>query len=195
MRRGVTQILGDAFPRSSFGEARSAHETLAGVEGSVWDLLILDISLPDRNGLEVLKHLKTAGQDLPVLVLSIHPEEEYAVRALRSGASGYLSKDSIPEELVLAVRKVLGGGRYVSPALAERLALGLDGGKEAYQALSDREYEVMLMVASGRSLKEIAATLCLSVQSVSTYKRRVFEKMNFGSNADLIRYVIDRKLR
>jgi two-component system, NarL family, invasion response regulator UvrY len=194
VRRGLTQILGEAFPLSSFGEATNAHEIFAGVERQTWDLLILDISLPDKNGLDVLKHLKAARPELSVLVLSMHSEAEYAVRALKSGASGYLCKDSIPEELVTAVKRVLGGGRYVSSSLAENLALDLSRKDEAHRALSDREYEVMLMVASGRSLKEIADTLCLSVQSVSTYKRRVFDKMNFATNADLIRYVIDHKL-
>jgi two-component system, NarL family, invasion response regulator UvrY len=194
VRRGLTQILGEAFPLSAFGEAKNAHDILTSIERQKWDLLILDISLPDRNGLEVLRHLKAVMPELSVLVLSMHPEEEYAVRALRSGASGYLCKDSIPEELVKAVRRILGGGRYVSATFAEKLALNLGGVEETYQALSDREYQVMLMVASGRALKEIADTLCLSVQSVSTYKRRVFEKMNFQTNADLIRYVIDRNL-
>jgi two-component system, NarL family, invasion response regulator UvrY len=194
VRRGLTQILGEAFPGATFGEAKNAHDVLAGVEREQWNLVILDIRLPDRNGLEVLKLLKAARPGLSVLVLSMHAEEEYAMRAYRSGASAYLCKDSIPEELVTAVKRVLGGRRYVSPSFAEKLALGIDKERDASQTLSDREYEVMLLVALGKSLKEIAEVLCISVQTVSTYKMRVFEKMNFASNADLIRYVVDRRL-
>lgn len=195
VRRGLKQILDEAFPVSVFGEAANAHEILEKLNGQTWDLIVLDIALPDKNGLEVLKHLKETRPELLVLVLSMYSEEEYAVRALRLGASGYLSKDSIPEELVKAVKTVLRGGRYVSESLAERLALDLGSKGKLHQALSNREYQVMLMVASGGSLKEIGDTLCLSVQSVSTYKSRVFEKMKFKNNADLIRYVIEQKLQ
>lgn len=194
IRRGLIQILSDDFPGPLFGEACNAHEIFEKAQEQGWDLVILDINLPDKSGLDVLKQLKSAYPNLPIFVLSVHQEEEYAVRVLKAGASGYLSKESAPEELVKAVRKILSGGRYVSPSLGERLAFELEKGEDAHQMLSDREYQVMLMIASGKSITEIANALCLSVQSISTYHSRIFEKMGFKNNAELIRYVIDHKL-
>ncbi len=194
MRRGLIQLLSEDFPDSLFGEAWNAHQIFEKVQEQEWDLVILDINLPDKSGLDVLKQLKSAHPGLLIFVLSVHKEEEYAVRVLKAGASGYLSKDSAPEELVKAVRKILGGGRYVSPSLGERLAFELEKGEDAHRTLSDREYQVMLMIASGKSITEIADTLCLSAQSISTYHSRIFEKMGLKNNADLIRYVIDHKL-
>ena len=194
VRLGVMQILNRAFPGCEFGEACNAHQTVEKVKDQEWDLVILDINLPDKSGLDVLKHLKALYPALQIFVLSVHSEEEYAIRVLKTGACGYMCKDSIPEELVEAVRKILGGGKYVSSSLGEKLALGLDKGEDACRTLSDREYQVMLMVASGKSISEIADILCLSVQSISTYRTRVFEKMGFQNNADLIRYIIEHKL-
>jgi two-component system invasion response regulator UvrY len=194
IRRGLMQILSEAFPDSLFGEAWNAHQIFEKVQEQEWDLVILDINLPDKSGLDVLKQLKSVYPGLSIFVLSVHQEEEYAVRVLRAGASGYLSKESAPEELVKAVRRILGGGKYVSPSLGEKLAFELEKGEGAHHMLSDREYQVVLMIASGKSITEIADTLCLSVQSISTYRSRIFEKMGFKSNAELIRYVIDNKL-
>jgi len=194
MRRGLIQLLSEDFPDSLFGEAWNAHQIFEKVQEQEWDLVVLDINLPDKSGLDVLKQLKSAHPGLSIFVLSVHKEEEYAVRVLKAGASGYLSKDSAPEELVKAVRKILGGGRYVSPSLGEKLAFDLEKGEDVHKMLSDREYQVMLMIASGKSITEIADTLCLSVHSISTYHSRIFEKMGFKNNAELIRYVIDHKL-
>jgi len=194
MRRGLIQLLSEDFPDSLFGEAWNAHQIFEKVQEQEWDLVVLDINLPDKSGLDVLKQLKSAHPGLSIFVLSVHKEEEYAVRVLKAGASGYLSKDSAPEELVKAVRKILGGGRYVSPSLGEKLAFELEKGEDAHKMLSDREYQVMLMIASGKSITEIADTFCLSVHSISTYRSRIFEKMGFKNNAELIHYVIDHKL-
>jgi len=196
VRKGVKQILMDDFPQALCGEAGNAHEVFELVKKEDWDILILDMSLPDKSGLDVLKELKIMKPKLPVFMLTVYPEEEYAVRVLKSGGVGYLTKDSIPEELVKAVVKILKGGKYVSPSLAEKLAYNLDQDTEKplHETLSDREYQVMLMVASGKSLTEIADSLCISIKSISTYKTRIFEKMGFKSNAELIRYVIDHKL-
>ena len=194
IRRGLIQILSETFPDSQFGEACNAHQVFEKAQEQVWNIVILDINLPDKSGLDVLKQLKSVHPGLPIFVLSIHREEEYATRVLKAGASGYLSKDGAPEELVIAVKKILAGGKYVSRSLGERLAFELEKGKDAHQMLSDREYQVMLMIVSGKSITEIADTLCLSVQSISTYHSRIFEKMGFKNNAELIRYVIDHKL-
>jgi DNA-binding NarL/FixJ family response regulator len=194
MRRGLIQILGEDFPDSLFGEAQNAHQIFEKVQEQEWDLVILDINLPDKSGLDVLKQLKSAHPGLSIFVLSVHQEEEYAVRVLKAGAAGYLSKESAPEELVKAVRRILGGGKYVSPSLGEKLAFELEKGEDAHRMLSDREYQVMLMIAAGKSITEIAGILCLSAQSISTYHSRIFEKMGFKNNADLIRYVIEHKL-
>ena len=172
MRRGLIQLLSEDFPDSLFGEAWNAHQIFEKVQEQEWDLVVLDINLPDKNGLDVLKQLKSAHPGLSIFVLSVHKEEEYAVRVLKAGASGYLSKDSAPEEFVKAAKKVLAGGKYVSPSLGERLAFELEKGEDAHRTLSDREYQVMLMVASGESITEIANALCLSVQSISTYHSR-----------------------
>lgn len=194
IRRGLMQILGEAFPNSFFGEVCNAHQVFEKTQEQEWDLVVLDIKLPDKSGLDVLKQLKSLYPGLPVFVLSVCREEEYAIRTLKAGASGYLSKESAPEELVKAVKKILAGGKYVSSSLGEKLAFGLEKGEDAHQALSDREYQIMLMIASGMSVKEIASALCLSAQSISTYHSRIFKKMGFKNNAELIRYVIDRKL-
>ncbi|OPY75388.1 MAG: Response regulator UvrY [Syntrophorhabdus sp. PtaU1.Bin058] len=194
IRLGLIQILSEAFPDSQFGEAHNARQIFEKVQEQTWDLVILDISLPDKSGLDVLKQLKSLYPGLSIFILSVYREEEYAIRVLKAGASGYLSKDGAPEELVKAAKKILAGGKYVSPSLGERLAFELEKGEDAHRTLSDREYQVMLMIASGKSVTEIANDLCLSVQSISTYHSRVFEKMGFKNNVELIRYVIDHKL-
>jgi DNA-binding NarL/FixJ family response regulator len=191
VRKGLERILAEAFPTAVFGEARDVQEALDLCARQSWDLLLLDVSMPGRNGLELLKTLHS-GQRPPVLVLSIHPEALYAVRALKSGAAGYLNKQSAPEELVRAARKVLSGGKYVTPVVAEKLAYNLDAdaAKPPHEALSDREYEVLCLLASGKTLKEAAGELALSPKTVSTYRARILEKMNLRTNAELTWYAI-----
>jgi DNA-binding NarL/FixJ family response regulator len=161
-----------------------------------WDVLILDITLPDGSGLDILNELKHQKPDLPVLVLSVHSEDQYALRVLRSGASGYLTKECAPQELVQAVRRVTSGGKYVGLDLAERLAqvLAGDGDAQAHDGLSDREFQILCLIGSGRSVVEIARELSLSPKTVSTYRRRVLDKMNMSNNAELTRYVLEHKL-
>jgi DNA-binding NarL/FixJ family response regulator len=196
VRKGVKQILLEKFPHALCEEATTAREVFEFVERETWDLLILDISLPDKSGLNVLKELKAIKPRLPVLMLTVHPEEEYAMRVFKSGGSGYLTKDSIPEQLVAAVSTILKGGKYVSPSLAEKmvLELGRSSVRPPHQDLSDREYQVMLMIASGKTLKEMADQLCLSPKTVSTYRQRLLEKMELDTNAALVRYAIENNL-
>jgi two-component system, NarL family, invasion response regulator UvrY len=159
-------------------------------------VLVLDVSMPGRGGLEILKDVKQERPKLPVLILSMHPEDQYAVRALKAGAAGYLNKDSAPEELVKAVRKVVGGGRYVSANVAEKLAYDLtsDTGRAPHETLSDREFQVLCMIASGKSVTDIAEELALSVKTVSTYRARILEKMGMRNNAELTHYAIQNRL-
>ena len=196
VRRGLKQVLEEEFDQVVFGEAQNTLEMLHHLQKEDWDVLILDITLPGRSGLEVLGELKLTHPNLPVLVLSMHPEDQYGIRVLKSGASGYMTKESAPDEIVMAIRKVLRGGKYVSPSLAERLAFNLEvnGEKPLHEALSDREYEVMLMIASGKTLTEIAQKLDLSIKTVSTYRTRILEKMKMQNNAELIRYAIKNQL-
>ena len=195
-RRGLKEIIRDAFPKVSFGEAKTAQETLDCVLRESWDIAILDISMPGKSGLDILGDLQRLRPRLPVHFLSMYPEEQYARRALKSGASGYLTKDSVPEELQTAVRRVLTGGRYVSAALAERLAFDLRGGtdKPVHELLSDREFQVLRMIASGKTVKQIADEVSLSVKTVSTYRARILEKTGMKTTAELIRYALQSHL-
>ncbi len=193
VRSGLEQILADAFDEIEVGEATDAEKAIELVDREEWDVVILDISMPGRSGLDALKEIKKAKPALPVLVLSVHPEDQFATRALKAGASGYMTKESAPEELVNAIHKVLAGGKYVSASLAEKLAEDLERDREgvpAHQRLSDREYEVLLLIASGRTITEIADKLSLSVKTISTYRARILEKTKLTSNADLVRYAI-----
>ena len=196
VRRGLKEILAEEFRNARFGEAESGAEAIQHVRQGDWDVLILDVSMPDRSGLEVLKDVKAIRPSLPVLVLSVHPENQYAVRTLRAGAAGYLTKESAPEKLVEAVNKAVTGGQYISVSLAERLADNLRKGRDGlpHEALSDREYEVVCRIASGKLVSEIAEELSLSVKTVSTYRTRALGKMGINSNAALMRYAIDHKL-
>jgi DNA-binding NarL/FixJ family response regulator len=191
VRRGLRQIL-EAEGMSVPVEGGTADEVLAGVEGRTADVLVLDLSLPGGNGLDLLKEVKRRRPELPVLILTVHSEDQYAVRALRAGASGYLTKDMAPEMLVQAIRKVYRGGRFVTPALAERLVLHLhdDPEKPPHESLSNREFEVLRSLASGRTVSEAAETMGLSVKTVSTYRTRILEKMNMKTNAELTHYAI-----
>ena len=196
VRRGLKEILAEEFKNARFGEAESGAETIQQVRQGDWDVLILDISMPDRSGLEVLKDVKAIRPKLPVLVLSVHPEDQYAVRTLKAGAAGYLTKETAPDKLVEAVNKAVIGGQYISVALGERLADDVRKGRDGlpHEALSDREYEVVCMIASGKLASEIAEELSLSVKTVSTYRTRALEKMGIKGNAALMRYAIDHKL-
>jgi len=196
VRQGLIQILGNIPEITVAGEAINGQEVLDKVRAESWDVVILDISMPDCSGLDILKQLKSERPKLPVLVLSMHSEDQYAVRALKAGASGYLTKDSAPDELVKAIRKVVSGGRYVGSCLAERLAfeIGADSSKLPHETLSDREFQVLRLIASGKSVTEIAAELYLSSKTVSTYRVRLLQKMNLKTNAELMHYAMQNHL-
>ena len=197
VRRGLQQIVLDEYKDLVFGEATNGQEALDMLWRQNWDVMVLDISMPGRSGLDVLKEIKKEKPDIPVLVLSIHPEDQFAVRVLRAGASGYMTKETAPEELVTAINKVINGGTYVSPSLAEILAQDLQRDTSeisVHRRLSDREYEVMLMIASGKAVSEIADELSLSVKTISTYRARILDKVHMSSNAELTRYAIKQGL-
>lgn len=196
LRRGLKEILEREFRDVSIGGAGTAEQALTQLGSEKWDLVILDITMPGRSGVDVLRNLKALRPKLPVLVLSMHPEDQYGKRVLKAGASGYMNKESAPEELIKAVRKLLSGGRYVSPTLAETLAvdLGRDDGTPAHERLSDREFEVLRKMASGKTVGQIAQELHLSVPTVSTYRARILEKMGMSNTAELIRYALSHHL-
>lgn len=196
VREGLKQILSDTDDILVADEADSGSAVLSLTMRNTYDAVLLDISMPGRDGLEVLKELKQLKPKLPVLVLSMYPEEHYAVRVLRGGASGYMTKSSAPDELISAIRKVASGRKYISPTLAERLTYELDrdADKPLHEILSDREYQVMHMLATGKSVKEIAEELCLSVKTVSTYRSRILGKMNIKNNAEIVLYAVQNKL-
>jgi len=195
-RRGLKETISEAFPKVAFGEAKSAQEALEHARVRDWDIVILDISMPGKSGLDILNDLKRLRPRLPILLLSMHPEEQYARRALKAGASGYLTKESVPEELKLAVRKIVAGGRYVSSTLAETLASDLRKGVDVpvHEILSDREFQVLRMIASGKTVKQIADEIGLSVKTVSTYRARILEKTDLKTTAALIRYAFQAQL-
>ncbi len=192
VRRGLRELLGEEFAGAEFGEAASGPEALEQVAREPWTLVVLDVSIPGRDGLEVLDQIHTHHPEVQVLMLSGHDEQQYAMRALRAGASGYVTKETAPEELCRAVRKVLAGGRYVSSALAEKLAdqLARAGERAPHELLSNREMQVMKLLARGRSVKEIGGELSLSEKTISTYRTRILDKMNLKSNAELMRYAL-----
>lgn len=196
LRRGLRALLSDEFHGAAFGEASNAEEAVKQLGKKIWDVALLDITLPGKSGLDLLKELKAARPKLPVLVLSVHPEDQFAVRVLKAGAEGYMTKESAPEELVSAIRKILAGGRYVSPTLAEKLALSVkkDFTRTPHETLSDREYEIMCRIASGRTVTEIAGELSLSVKTISTYRARILEKLGVKNSAEITRYAIGNGL-
>jgi len=196
VRKGLRQILLDEFPTAKIEEVADAEELIKEVMNARWDVVVSDLSMPGRSGLDALQQIKISHPDLPVLILSIHPEEQYALRALKSGASGYLSKDTAPDELVKAVQKVLLGKKYISQSIAEKLASNFssDNALNPHESLSDREFDVMKLLANGKSVSEIADMLSLSVTTVSTYRARVMVKMDLKSNSDLTKYAIENKL-
>jgi len=196
VRRGLRQILLEGFPAAVIEEVGDAEEMIKKVIQSEWDVVISDLSMPGRSGLEALGQIKQLNPKLPVLILSIHPEEQYALRVLKAGASGYLSKDMAPDELVNAVHRVMLGKKYITASIAEKLAsvLDQDSDKPVHEFLSDREFSVLKLLASGKSVSEIAESLFLSVTTVSTYRARIMAKMNMKNNADLTLYAIENKL-
>jgi len=196
VRAGIKQILAETSDMVAADEAGSGQEVLNLIQKKDYDVILLDISMPGRSGLEVLKDLKKEKPKTPVLILSIYPEEQYAIRALRAGASGYLTKSSAPNELVSAIRKISSGGRYITEALAEKLAsyFAMDLKKPLHETLSDREYQVMLMIAAGKTVTEIAGELCLSVKTISTYRTHILEKMYLKNNSEIARYAIQNDL-
>ena len=195
VRRGLKQIIAAEQDMQVVGDAESAREAISVIRHTPCDAVVLDITLPDASGLDVLSRLKSERPTLPVLIMSIHDEEQYALRVLKSGASGYLMKNSIPEELIQAIRKIASGGKYISPSLAERLASELASPETPlHEKLSAREFQIMRLIASGKSLKEIGEALCISGKTVSSHRARILEKMKMSTNADLIRYALEHHL-
>lgn len=196
VRNGLRQLLAENFEIKEFGEAGTSAEAIAAAQASKWDIVLLDISLPGQSGLDVLKQFRELQPSAKVLILTMHPESHYAVRVLKAGAAGYITKESAGKETVEAVKKVMAGGKYISPGLAEHLAsnIGATDAQSPHESLSDREYQVMQMLATGKTVKEISFELGLSIKTVSTYRTRLMSKLNFKTNADLVRYVLNEKL-
>jgi DNA-binding NarL/FixJ family response regulator len=196
VREGLKKILNERPGTAFLGEARSVPEALRIVNEQDWDVVVLDLSLGDRSGLELLRQLKQIRPRLPVLILSMHSEEQYARRAFKAGASGYVTKDTSRSELLRALDKVITGGRYFSQELAETLIVDLERGSDRppHEALSDREFEVMRLIGSGKTVGEIAASLALSDSTISTYRARILEKMGMKTNAELTLYAVQNKL-
>jgi DNA-binding NarL/FixJ family response regulator len=196
VREGLKQIVADTSDMIVTDEASDGHEVLTLLSENNYDVVVLDIGMPGPSGLDILKQIRRESLNLPVLILSVYPEEQYAVRALKAGASGYLTKESAPDELITAIRKVSMGGKYITSSLAEKLAfeLELDAEKPPHESLSDREFQVMCMIAKGKAIKDIAEELYLSPKTVSTYRSRILEKMKMKSNGELIHYAINNHL-
>jgi len=197
VRRGLNQILRDEFPKATISEVGDAEEALGAIANKEFDLVICDISMPGATGLDLCEKIRKLKPSLPMLVLSMHKEEQYAVRALKVGASGYLAKESAPEELIKAVRHILAGKKYVSSSLATILVnhVGDQGERELHEMLSDRELEVLKQIAKGQSLTSIGEKLNLSPNTISTYRSRILDKMSMKSNAELIQYVHEYKIK
>lgn len=196
VRKGLRQIAKEQATGIEVDEAENGQEVIEKVQINNYDVLVLDISMPGRNGLDILQEVRHSTPKLPVLILSMHPEEQYAIRMLKSGASGYLTKDCAPDQLVPAIQKIARGGKYVSDTLAERLLFDLTGesNQKPHEILSDREYSVLLLIGQGKTPTEIADQMVLSVKTVSTYRTRILEKLNLQSTAELIRYVVENNL-
>jgi two-component system invasion response regulator UvrY len=195
VRKGLIQLLREEFLAVQVTEACNGEEVCEMAKNKIWDIILMDISMPGRNGVEILKQLRADGVKAPILMLSIHPEEQYAVRVLKAGASGFLNKDAAPEELITAVHRVLSGRKYITTSLAEKLAEGSshpDGG--SYESLSDREMQVFQLLAAGKAVSQIAEEIHLSVNTISTYRTRILEKLGLSNNAEITRYAIDNNL-
>lgn len=196
VRRGLKDILADEFPKLQVGEASNGQETLEAARRQPWDIVMLDIKMPGRSGLEILEELKKLHPKMPVVMISAFPEEDYALRAFKLGASGYVSKDGASDELLAAIRKALAGGRYVTPSLAEKLAATLSGESPVapHESLSNRELEVLRLIAAGKTIKEVAGELSLSEKTIGTYRLRMSRKIGLSTNVELARYALKHKL-
>jgi DNA-binding NarL/FixJ family response regulator len=196
VRRGLKQLLLDEYPFAIIDEAGNAEDLIQKVVQSKWDVVICDINMPGRSGIDALQQIKQAVPDLPVLIMSMYPEDQYALRAFKAGASGYLGKETIHYNLVKAIEKVLSGKKFITPSVAEKLANSVeeDNKKLAHEYLSNREFEVFVLLTSGKPVSEIAEKLSLNTTTVSTYRARILEKMKMKSNAELIRYALEKKL-
>jgi DNA-binding NarL/FixJ family response regulator len=196
IRIGLKHILKHEFENSEFAEAANSAEVLQLATSKPWDVIILDINMPGRNGLEVLRQLNDIGLKIPVLVFSFHQEYQVAIRALRSGAAGFLSKDASDEEIVKAIRQITQGRKYITMAVAEMIASQLESPEDRmpHELLSEREFQTLLLIASGKTVSQVAEELSLSVPTISTYRSRIMEKMNMRTNADLTRYVLENRL-
>ncbi len=195
-RAGVKRLIEESPDIEVAGEASDGFDALAKLRQQEWDVVLLDINMPNKSGLDIVRQMKLEKPKLPILILSMYPEEQYAVRALKAGAAGYLTKDSESDELIAAIRKVVKGGRYATPALLEKLLFELDGERDApkHHALSEREHQIFEQIIKGKSLTDIADAMAISVKTVSTYRTRVLEKMNMENNAELIHYAIQQGL-
>jgi len=198
LRRGLVQILLDEFPGAVIGEASNVPEVLEHAQKQRWDVVVLDLNMPGRGGLEALHELKRLYPSLPVLVLSMHPEDQFAVRVLRAGGAGYLTKESVPQELVHAIKTIWKGGKYITPKAAEHLAAYLhqhgDSEQPLHCSLSDREYQVFSLIAAGNTITDISNQLSLSVKTISTYRSRILVKLDLNTNADLARYAVQHRI-
>jgi two-component system invasion response regulator UvrY len=196
VRRGLKQLLLEEYPSAVIEEVDDAEGLVNKTLMEKWDVVICDLSMPGRSGLDALRQIKQTSPSLPVLIMSMHPEDQYALRVLKAGASGYLGKDNIHDELISAIRTAMLGKKYITPSIAEKLAeaFDTDSEKPAHELLSDRELDVFKLLASGKSVSEIAAQLSLSITTVSTYRSRILEKMKIRSNAEMTRYALEMKL-
>ena len=196
VRKGLKQIIHEEYPQAVIEEASNAEELIHKTMLDTWDVIITDLSMPGRSGLDALRQIRESFPKLPVLVLSMHPEDQYAIRVLNAGASGYINKDSAQEELIVAMNKVLNGKKYISSRVAEQMAEAIDdnSNKAPHETLSDREFDVLKMLASGKAVSEIADMLSLSSTTISTYRARILEKMKMKSNADITRYALENQL-
>lgn len=195
VRDGLKQLLTDRYSQAVFGEAGNTQQALDLLDNADWDVMLLDLTMPGRGGMDVLAQARSIQPRTKILVLTMHPADQYAIRVLKAGAVGYLTKESAADEVVSAIEKVLAGGRYVTAALAEKLISDMSAPeKKPHEELSDREFQVLRMIAAGKSVKEMGAELSLSVKTISTYRARLFEKLKFKSNADVVRYVMAERL-
>lgn len=196
VRKGLVALILEAYPAATIKEVVNGNEVIDEVNKQTWDMILMDISMPGRNGVETLKQIRSNGIKIPILMLSAHPEDQYALRVLKAGASGFLSKESATQELLAAVNKILSGKKYISATVADKLGeFQTDSGSmSAHEQLSDREMQVLQHIASGKTVSEVAEELCLSVNTISTYRTRILEKLALKNNSELIRYAIDNSL-
>lgn len=196
VRKGLKQVILEEYPSAHITEVADAEDLLKEVIGKEWNVVICDMNMPGRSGLDALNQIKQASPQLPVLIMSMYPEDQYALRVLKAGAAGYLGKDSIHDDIIRAIQTIQLGKKFITPSIAEKLAstLGQDNSLQSHETLSDREFDVFKLLASGKSVSEIAAQLSLSATTVSTYRSRIMEKMGIQSNAGLTRYALEKNL-